>query len=62
MIGPFHVTSVAVIGSFKSLRERTADAPFGPAGAWYHLSLFLDDMQLNFAFACVLAGAATAQV
>ncbi|KAK9837411.1 hypothetical protein WJX81_000610 [Elliptochloris bilobata] len=31
-------------------------------GAWYHLSLFLDDMQLNFAFACVLAGAATAQV
>lgn len=33
-----------------------------PAGAWYHLSLFLDDMQLNFAFACVLAGAATAQV
>ena len=35
---------------------------FGPAGAWYHLSLFLDDMQLNFAFACVLAGAATAQV
>ena len=38
------------------------EAPIEPAGAWYHLSLFLDDMQLNFAFACVLAGAATAQV